>query len=81
MRVANFTTNSTEIALADGTIILFSRSQPVAALVPGRGWLRTDSPADGVATKQANLWFSKHKGDDAVVHEVDQWELDQMVAF
>ena len=41
MIVQQVGSNQTEVQLADGTCILFSYSQPVAALVPGKGWIRT----------------------------------------
>ena len=42
MIVQQIGSNQTEVQLADGTCILYSYTTPVAALVPGRGWIRTE---------------------------------------
>ena len=41
MKVQPIGANQTEVSLADGTEILFSYGTPVAALVPGKGWIRS----------------------------------------
>jgi len=42
MKVSAIGSNKTQVSLADGTEVLFSYSTPVAALVPGKGWMRTE---------------------------------------
>jgi len=79
MRLTQVTLGSTEIELADGTCILFSGSFPVAALVPGKGWIRTEQSPSPTATKHANAWLMRHCG--GTVQNVPQWELDKLVAF
>lgn len=79
MRLKQVTNTSTEVELADGTCVLFSYSTPVAALVPGKGWLRTEQHYSTTTTKHINAWLDKHCG--GTVHTVPQWDLDQLVAF
>jgi hypothetical protein len=79
MRVKQVSTTSTEVSLADGTEVLFSYSTPVAALVPGRGWMRTEQFYSTTTSKHINAWLRKNCGGE--VQTVPQWEVDQLVAF
>ena len=80
MKVTPIGTNKTEVSLADGTEILFSYSQPVAALVPGRGWIRTNKFWSVTTSKHINKWLADNMGTTQS-EAVDQWDLDQLVAF
>ena len=82
MIVQQIGSNQTEVQLADGTCILFSYTTPVAALVPGKGWIRTAHKWSATTTKHINAWLRK-QSDRYVINatEVDQWDLDQLVAF
>ena len=71
--------NQTEVELADGTCVLFSYNTPVAALVPGKGWIRTAFRHSATTTKHINAWLRTNCG--STVREVPQWDLDQLVAF
>ena len=79
MRVKQVSTTSTEVSLADGTEVLFSYSTPVAALVPGRGWMRTEQFYSTTTSKHINRWLAQNCGGE--VQTVPQWEVDQLVAF
>ena len=79
MRLKQVTITSTEIELADGTCVLFSYSTPVAALVPGKGWIRTEAKYSTTTTKHINSWLRDNCG--GTVQTVPQWDLDQLVAF
>jgi hypothetical protein len=79
MRVKQVTTTSTEVSLADGTEVLFSYSTPVAALVPGKGWIRTEQFYSKTTSKHVNAWLRTNCG--GTVQTVPQWDLDQLVAF
>ena len=81
MKVKQIGSNQTEISLADGTEILFSYQTPVAALVPGKGWIRSAKKWSATTTKHVNAWFRKHRGGSDGVPTVPQWDLDQLVAF
>ena len=78
MKVQSIGSNQTEVTLADGTCILFSYVTPVAALVPGKGWIRT-AHKWSATTKHINAWLRKNCG--GTVQTVPQWEVDQLVAF
>jgi hypothetical protein len=79
MRLKQVTITSTEVELADGTCVLFSYSTPVAALVPGKGWIRTAQKWSVTTSKHINRWLAENCGGE--VQTVPQWELDQLVAF
>ena len=79
MKVQPIGANQTEVSLADGTEILFSYNQPVAALVPGKGWIRTAQKWSATTSKHVNAWLRANCG--GTVQDVPQWELDQLVAF
>jgi hypothetical protein len=79
MKVTQVTTTSTQISLADGTEVLFSYSTPVAALVPGKGWIRTEQFYSVTTSKHINRWLAENCGGE--VATVPQWEVDQLVAF
>jgi hypothetical protein len=81
MKVQQVTTTSTQISLADGTEVLFSYSTPVAALVPGKGWIRTEQFYSTTTSKHINRWFAENNSTAAEVASVPQWDLDQLVAF
>jgi hypothetical protein len=79
MKVQQVTTTSTQVSLADGTEVLYSYSTPVAALVPGKGWMRTEQFYSKTTSKHINAWLQKNCG--GTVQTVPQWEVDQLVAF
>jgi hypothetical protein len=79
MIVQQIGSNQTEVQLADGTCVLFSYKTPVAALVPGKGWIRSAVKYSATTTKHVNAWLRMNAG--GTVQEVDQWDLDQLVAF
>ena len=79
MKVQSIGSNQAEVSLADGTEILFSYGTPVAALVPGKGWIRSAFKHSVTTSKHVNAWLRKNCGGD--VATVPQWDLDQLVAF
>jgi len=79
MKVQPIGANQTEVSLADGTEILFSYGTPVAALVPGKGWMRSAQKWSATTSKHVNAWLRANCG--GTVQDVPQWELDQLVAF
>ena len=81
MKVQPIGSNQTQVSLADGTEVLFSYSTPVAALVPGKGWMRTEKTHSVTTTKHVNRWLSTNASTYATVALVPQWDLDQLVAF
>ena len=83
MKVQQVGSNQTEVTLADGTCVLFSYQTPVAAIVPGKGWIRTAYKWSATTTKHINAWIRKNRGSYVIgeVARVPQWDLDQLVAF
>lgn len=79
MKVQPIGSNQTQVSLANGTEVLFSYSTPVAALVPGKGWIRTAEKWSVTTSKHINAWLRKNCGGE--VQTVPQWDLDQLVAF
>lgn len=75
MKINKLGPNQTELELSDGTTVFFSYKTPVAALVPGRGWLKTSTRYSVTTSKHVN---QRLKGLD--VTEVDQSELDGLVS-
>jgi len=80
MKLTQITITSTQVSLADGTEVLFSYQTPVAALVPGRGWMRTKKFYSITTSKHINKWLPPATSAFEVA-EVDQWEIDKLVAF
>jgi hypothetical protein len=81
MKVTPIGSNQTQVSLADGTEVLFSYATPVAALVPGKGWMRTEKTYSVTTTKHVNRWLNNNASTYAKVALVPQWDLDQLVAF
>lgn len=79
MKVQSIGSNQAEVTLADGTCVLFSYETPVAAIVPGKGWIRTAFKHSATTSKHTNAWLRKNCG--GAVQTVPQWDLDQLVAF
>jgi hypothetical protein len=79
MIVQQIGSNQTEVQLADGTVVLVSYVTPVAALVPGKGWIRSAQKWSATTSKHINAWLKKNCG--GTVLDVPQWELDQLLAF
>ena len=75
MQVQSLGANKTQVDLADGTSILFSYRTAVAALVPGKGWIRSSTKYSATTSKHVNQWIQ------SAATEVDQWDIDQLVAF
>lgn len=67
--------NQNEIAFANGNIVFFSYSTPVAAFVPGRGYIRTDVFYSTTTSKHINKWTEKR------AEVVPQIQIDTLLAF
>lgn len=53
------TPNTVVIELNDGREVLTSYGVPVAAFIPGRGYLRTDARYSVTTSKHMNAWAGK----------------------
>jgi hypothetical protein len=81
MLVQQIGSNMTEVMLADGTEVLISYTTPVAARIPGKGWVRTAHKWSATTSKHINRWLTDKIGRTDCVPAVDQWEIDQLIAF
>lgn len=66
--------NQTELHLGDSLVVFFSYETPVAAFVPGRGFLRTDYKWSVTTSKHINHWLNS-----ANAESVPQFELNELV--
>jgi hypothetical protein len=73
MNVRPLGANKTELRLNSGAIVFVSYETPVAAFVPGRGWLRTETRHSVTTSKHINQWL----GGPAV--EVPQAEINALL--
>jgi hypothetical protein len=51
--------NVSKVALADGREVLLSYGVPVAAFLPGRGYVRTDARYSVTTSRHANTYAGK----------------------
>lgn len=72
LKVKPIGSNQTELTVGD-TLILFSYKTPVAAWVPGRGWLRSEEKYSKTTTKHVNGWLG------AAGTVVPQSEIDSLL--
>lgn len=77
MKLNNFASNQTQVNLNDGTVILFSYKTPVAAFVPGQGYVRTNHKWSRTTSKHINAWLR----NVGIVGSVDQSYLDNLIGF
>lgn len=57
MKLKQLGANRTELTLANGTLVLFSYETPVAAFVPGRGYLVTSTHYSVTTSKHVGQWI------------------------
>lgn len=58
-KVRNIGSNQTLIDRDDGTQILVSYATPVAAFLPGQGYLRTEQKHSRTTSKHINQWIRR----------------------
>lgn len=59
MKVRNIGSNQTEINKDNGVSVLVSYQTPVAAFVPGRGYIQTNEHYSRTTSKHINAWAGK----------------------
>ena len=74
MKLHNFASNQTVVEFKNGTVVLFSYNTPVAAFVPGQGYVRTNHKWSVTTSKHINKWLRGVIG----VAGVDQSYLDNI---
>ena len=75
MKINHVGSNQTEIELNNGTIVLYSYSTPVAALVPSRGGLCSSTKYSATTSRHVNFAISRWGCNKTVV---DQSEIDDI---
>ena len=78
MKLRKITGNSSELVLADGTRVLFSYADAVAAYVPGSGWMKTSSDMSKATAWAVKEWLFEQDAEN--VRPVDQAVLDTLLA-
>ena len=66
-----------EVVMANGTSVFFSYMIPVAAFVPGRGYVRTSKKWSRTTTRHINAWLAGKRAEE--VEEVDQDVIDNLI--
>lgn len=59
MNLTTIGANQTMITLADGSQVFFSYNTPVAAYLPGEGYLVTATKHSATTSKHVNAWAGK----------------------
>lgn len=57
MKLKQIGSNQTSISLADGKEVFFSYETPVAAFIPGEGYVRTATHYSRTTSKHINAWL------------------------
>lgn len=79
MKLRNIGSNQTEIEIGKGVYVLFSYATPVAAFIPGQGYLRTNHKWSRTTTKHINKWVGRYVGVASAETSVHQSVLDTLV--
>ena len=74
MKLIQIAPNATVVHHKDGAV-LFSYQTPVAAFVPGQGYLRTSGSFSTTTSRHINKWL----GATSVGKKVDQAEIENLV--
>jgi hypothetical protein len=74
MKLFPLATNQTVIELNNGTEVFFSYKTPVAAFVPGTGYIRTTEKFSRTTSKHINQWLRGYAASD-----VDQSVIESLV--
>ena len=76
MKLSPIAANQTQVELKNGTVVLFSYKTPVAAFVPGQGYVRTKTQYSRTTSKHINKWVRA-----ACCGAVDQSYIDELVGL
>ena len=76
MKLSPIGSNVTQIEFKNGTVVLFSYKTPVAAFIPGEGYIRTKTQYSRTTSKHINKWVRA-----AVCGAVDQSYIDELVGL
>ena len=73
LKVKQVGSNMTQVERSD-VVVLFSYSTPVAAFIPGRGYIKTSTHYSVTTTKHISKWIGNQP-----VQEVEQTVLDNLL--
>ena len=80
MKLIPIAANQTELSLDKGVVVFFSYQTPVAAFIPGTGYLRTSQKWSRTTSKHINQWLRRMTGSGSyAATEVGQNVLDTLV--
>lgn len=74
MKLIPLATNQTELEIGKGVVVFFSYKTPVAAFIPGQGYMRSNHKWSRTTSKHINKWLN-----GVCASEVDQIVLDTLV--
>lgn len=72
MKLKQVGPNQTELELDNGTHIFFSYETPVAAFVPGRGYVRTSTSYSVTTSRHINKWLDNRKAEKVAQATIDE---------
>ena len=74
MKLIPLAANQTQIDIGQGVEVFFSYKTPVAAFIPGQGYIRTNQKWSRTTSKHITKWLRGYAAQD-----VDQSVLDTLV--
>ncbi len=75
MKLNPIAANQTEVELSSGVMVFFSYKTPVAAHIPGRGYVRTGKTFSQTTSRHINQWLA----GAGLVTVVPQSEIEGLV--
>lgn len=80
MKLIPIAANQTEIEIGKGIVVFFSYGTPVAAFVPGAGYVRSNHKWSRTTSKHINQWLRRMTGTaNYAATEVDRSFFDSLV--
>ena len=77
MKLIPLAANQTQLDIGQGVEVFFSYKTPVAAFIPGQGYIRTNQKWSRTTSKHINAWLR----NVSIVGSVDQSFLDNLVGI
>jgi len=80
MKLIPIAANQTQLEIGTGVVVFFSYRTPVAAFIPGTGYLRSNHKWSRTTSKHINQWLRRMTGSGSyAATEVDQSVFDNLV--
>lgn len=71
MKIVPIRSNVTELHLNSGVVILFSYQTPVAAFVPGKGYLVTSKKFSATTSRHISQWLARTEAWEVPHNEIE----------